>query len=150
MNKQFPYTFISPDFHNKSDKSWYLLKMTMKINNQKKIFPNLIVIFREIGYTDNERKLIGIGRSYMPLNLLSLGIILRCICLFKPKPLGLVLKERFGDRLKIVVESTENKKMFLYPYWLKEEVVTTYKRVIQLDRKNIAAVEEVFKTNRYE
>lgn len=143
MNNKFPNGLISPDYT--SERGWFLIKFFIKKR------PNWVpsdkvstkyCFYREIGYTNENGTLVGLGRSWLPINKLSWHIQRKCIHLFNPHPLGVILKELFGNELDFKIISEEINNKCLTPYRNKIEKSKMYKRIISHKEKILAYVEE--------
>jgi len=145
-SKNSPNNLISPGYHSSNKKAWLLLRILIKPKPtwattycKKKYY-----IFREIAYVNNNNELIGLGRSYLPINIFGLSVFWKCIFIFNPKPLGVVLKMKYGDNIRINVVSNESKNKNLTPYKKDLTEIQTYKRILKINDKDVVIVEEDF------
>lgn len=144
--KHSPNTLISPEYHYSNKKSWFLLRILIKIKpswaseySKKKYF-----IFREIAYVNGNNELNGLGRSYLPINFFGFFVFWKCIFIFNPKPLGVVLKKKYKDHLSINVVSNVSQNKILTPFKKDLAETQTFKRIITINNKNVIIVEEDF------
>ena len=141
----FPDGLISTKYHSKKGRFWYLLKLSVRS------VPNWAVgrrfqlsIFREIIYVNQANEPIGIGRSYMPISLIGLRIVLKCVSLKNPQPLGVVLLTEYGNDIDFKVTATESIKD-VTPFSNAPLKVKEYKRILTLKEPDLEiAVEEEF------
>ena len=144
--KHSPDTLISPEYHSSNKKAWFLLKILIKVKpswaseySKKQYF-----IFREIAYVNDNNELNGLGRSYLPINFFGLYVFWKCILIFNPKPLGVVLKAKYNNDLSIDVVSNESKNKILSPFKNAIAKTQTFHRIITVNKKHVIIVEEDF------
>ena len=59
-----------------------------------------IFLFREIAYINKENEIEGLGRAWLPFSSIGFRIFINAINPFKPKPVGVVLREKFNNSNK--------------------------------------------------
>ena len=119
--------------------NWYLLRFFISKSPEwgKDIFKSKFYIFREIAYVNDKKKLIGLGRSFLPFNILGLSIFLKCM--WCSKPLGVVLKKKYGYiNINVISHEILKKKI-----GVEFTEVNSYKRILSYNSP-IALVEEDF------
>jgi hypothetical protein len=142
-----PSKLISPSFHSSRKRAWYLIRFYLCRTPDwgSNLIKTKLCIFREIAYVDSRNELIGLGRSYLPINLFGLLTFLSCISIIDPKPIGVALKIKYGTNIKIKIISNKTVEKNLTPYRSDITEVISYKRALSVkDGIHIVLVEEDF------
>jgi hypothetical protein len=137
--------FISPIYHkNVEGKSWLLLKtyirfLPMRAAEVKS--KHKLCFYREIAYLNEKKNLDGIGKSWIPINKLGTKIYLSCFSK-EPKPLGVVLKDKYRSTMRIVKKKDID--MILSPYRIDKENILYLNRIITINNLLDIYIEEHF------
>ena len=146
-HRNSPNKLISTSYHSKKRRKWYLIRVRIMISPtwQNITLRSKFCIFREIAYVNNSKEVLGLGYSYLPLNWFGIKLFIQCICPFKPKPVGVVLKLKYNNKINIKVLSNIETSKNLSPYRTSISKVNYYKRILSIkNEKDIMFVEEYF------
>ena len=142
MKAPDPKKFISSNFASgKSKLSWCLLKAAFK----KCPTDNKWCFYRKILYLDENKVVMGFGKSWIPLTLIGFRIFMTCVNPFNPRPLGYVLDKVYEENNFEFDIAQEKSEKLISPYKSSIEHVISYKRQIKHKQNKIQVyVEEDF------
>jgi hypothetical protein len=144
----FPQGLISPPYHRgEGGRSWSLISVRLKREPlwalKLKKATHSLCLFREISYLSPTGQVEGLGRSWVPLTIKGLKMLLITFNPISPKPLGVAVESTLRDDFQIEIVAITSADWVLNPYRLLVEPISSYKRVVrQISTDSIIAYTE--------
>ncbi len=128
---------ISPVYHKtgRVSKGWCLLRVSIQEPpewaKQSKYVTKKYCWFREIAYLNDKNEVVGLGRSWIPLNYIGFRMFFKALKPFQSAPIGIILKRRYGSDIEIDIIKCSERQSILVPYRVEQETIVSFERVLK-------------------